>query len=99
MDKFELRVGSVVFNTKSNSVVYFTAEDFKRIEDFEPVKLTTEKLLQYGFTERKGCYSHDKFNIVTFGESFYCNTNGVLIPYVHRLQGLFYELNRYEIGD
>ena len=108
----QLRIGNFVFDSRQNTEKVFELSifgDLHRVnelypEAFNPIPLTEEILLKFGFYEiyksefsiRYGIENFDEIEFKwnkTFGWNFYYKTFCIEgIKYVHQLQNLFFSL-------
>ena len=116
----ELRIGNLVksklLGTKhkvlgvyKNKIWTDLQESWSDIEDFEPIPLTEECLLKFGFyktTENAGnliCYKKGKYTIAKWLKNkwqFWINTTDLYNSpqHVHQLQNLYFALTNQELS-
>jgi hypothetical protein len=69
-------------------------------EEFEPIPITEEWLLKFGYLKcslRENHYEIKGHCIWKCNEMFLCDKNGVLIKHVHQLQNLYFALTGKEL--
>tara|TARA_R110000850_G_scaffold2182_2_gene10873 strand:- start:418 stop:741 length:324 start_codon:yes stop_codon:yes gene_type:complete len=105
MDAQELKIGNYVY-THNNVVVNLTYERFRammqiRDEDLEPIPLTEEWLVKFGFynnSGKNGWYKKEDFKFtIRFtkhnGVEFHIgNYQPIKVKYVHQFQNAYYVL-------
>lgn len=113
MKSNELRIGNYVYlKSKSKEYEILSGQEIDTgtdSEDFEPISLTEEWLLKFGFEKNAGYGTYDKNKIsLYFGEIMlsdkkgrtYFNSWAILEhspKYVHELQNLYFALTGEEL--
>jgi hypothetical protein len=105
MKNTEIRIGNLV---KRNGLIVTVDEqtfwDMKRYpEQYEPVTLTEERLIQFGFEVHK--FDNGKQNQYRFNDRLIVIRNGFFVDYgssvclqhIHQLQNLYFALNNEEL--
>jgi hypothetical protein len=121
MESKELRVGNLVYESKLSKILrkkigveiceikslnIHHLESFPESENFEPIPLTEEWLLKFGYIKGKIYYTEKEHGII----SFYFNDSEELkcevydwtydnIKYVHQLQNLYFALTGKELTN
>ncbi len=101
MKATELRIGNIV--NYCNSVKQLDAELFlqllKYTTPFEPITLTEEWLLKFGFVDRGlGDFRRSWLHLIrNSSTSFETNCFFVKIKYIHQLQNLYFALTGEEL--
>jgi hypothetical protein len=112
MKATELRIGNWVQFKYTETPVRITLGDFVReykdehLDDYEPIPLTEEWLVKFGFEKDDGIWEHkelmwsceisgddDSFNFKRLGLDIPC----IGIFYVHQLQNLYFALTGQEL--
>lgn len=110
MQATELRIGNLVHDQNHYGggmdividSIDVTSETKWWWDDLQPIRLTEKKLIEFGFVflKRKdgtqGVYTNGKMNLVV-SNSGNIYRMSKLIPYVHRLQNLYFELHDEEL--
>lgn len=121
MESKELRVGNLVYESKRSKILrkkigveiceikslnIHHLESFPESENFEPIPLTEEWLLKFGYIKGKIYYTEKEHGTI----SFYFNDSEELkcevydwtydnIKYVHQLQNLYFALTGEELTN
>jgi hypothetical protein len=115
----ELRIGNYIdYTTKREIVTMQTTYEYIRLihngnKNFEPIPLTEEWLLKFGFEDKKTCFNLSKreelgHDFGDFAVSKYDDTQmkvwrgdryigGCHIQHVHQLQNLYFALTNEEL--
>ena len=81
---------------------YKTSYEVYSNEDIEPIQLTDEWLVKFGFEESEFVFSKNMYfikglQIWKCNDMFLCDKNGIYIKYVHQLQNLYFALREKEL--
>lgn len=103
----ELRIGNFLYYKNSNDLAiveiihkkHFDCRDeygiFTPNDNYEPIPLTEEWLLKFGFAER--CLIVGNHKIEYENNNFWLNDNGIILNHVHQIQNLFFSLTGEEL--
>ena len=109
MKSEHLRIGNWVQFRHTETPVRITLGDFVReyndehLEDYEPIPLTEEWLIKFGFDTDRVCWFLEGVELGDFADGFWFLPNGSLttrsikIKYVHSLQNLYFCLTQKEL--
>ena len=98
----ELRIGNIVMETIYDfepKQIVISREHFSQPEDYyEPIPLTEEWLMRFGFG-RLGKYSFRDKNLIIHHRKrgFVVNKKIAIIQYVHQLQNLYFAFTQTEL--
>jgi hypothetical protein len=107
MKASELRLGNYVYSQSCNcnfpkGIIQVDFEAFRKIHLFnglsglEPIELTEEWLLKFGFTRMYKLYSLNNVNIFKLNSEFISDLD-VPVQHVHQLQNLYFALTNQEL--
>jgi hypothetical protein len=118
MTENELRIGNIIFYKKNNEVhevtlntFYWISESVDELSDYEPVPLTEEWLLKFGFVKNEANWWKKQVRVVPIGDytefcvyekldafSYQtCMWCNSHIKHVHGLQNVFHALTGQEL--
>jgi len=111
MKASEVRIGNLLNHNNGFVVGPFTINsihisDLERdnayAKEYEPILLTEEWLISFGFKFKSYGYSEEEWKQWNFNgyylNGFRCTTSGVELEYVHQLQNLYFALTGEELG-
>lgn len=102
MKKSELIIGNCVYDNDGSLVIIHDGFGIDHAAQFEPIPLTEEWLLKFGFEKNTGDYFLGCFSMRIVGKEmiwFVCNDGDFSqqVKYVHQLQNLVYALTGEEL--
>ena len=106
MKSTELRIGNLVRDFTDHCNINILAEDLTNTKNFQPIPLTEDWLLKFGFEKEFDywCHSAEYFEIAETTEGNWCNSingyeyrNGNNFQHVHQLQNLYHALTGEEL--
>ena len=99
-----LIVGSLreecIIRTISDTLIGYETETRKggcRIEWLQPIPLTEEWLLKFGYELSQGHYIISGHLIWKCNDLLMCDKNGIVLKHVHQLQNLYFSLTGCEL--
>jgi hypothetical protein len=108
----EIRIGNLVkskllgtehkvLGVYKNKIWTDLQESWSDIEDFEPIPITEERLLRFGFENKEFSFDKGSFFLMKRKSKkeylYQAHTNRFQVKYVHQLQNLFYSLKNQEL--
>jgi len=110
MNARELRIGNLVYPDSTGDIVEITADDFQDTSFLEPIQLTEEWLVKFGFekidhiggysfwsTKRKKNSRHSGITIYSSYTTIGNNSMVKHCEHVHQLQNLYFALTGEEV--
>lgn len=95
-------IDGILFNEYWNEYEYvipeYSRSAYLLIQGFQPIPLTDEWLLKFGFIEFEAEYfKKDNFKIVKSFDNYWLDGFGTELKYVHQLQNLYFALTGIEL--
>ena len=93
IDLINVRLSYFKNESKTTSVIVVPD-----IKDVDPIPLTPKILLELGYSKSRNFWQIKGHSIYCPTDGMYvCDKNGVVLKYAHKLQNLFYEINKEEL--